>query len=71
MNQKNLRTALGAKGQPQLFCPPENLNITGAMVDDMMRDFAKEHPELRSHDSPTVPVLALLALERTFPCKPQ
>ena len=59
-------------GVPQqgLFCPPEKLTITGAMLDDMMRNFAKEHPELKSHN-PDIPMIAFLALQDIFPCKPQ
>jgi len=57
------------KGQ-ELFCPPEKLTITGAMLDDIMRSFAKEHPELKSHN-PDITHIAVLALRDTFPCKPQ
>jgi hypothetical protein len=61
---------LSPKAQQELFCPPEKLTITGAMLDDIMRSFAKEHPELKSHN-PGIPTIALLALRDTFPCKPQ
>jgi len=53
----------------RLFCPPENLMITGEMLEDMMSELGKEHPELRSQ-SLSMPMGALLALQRTFPCKP-
>ena len=62
--------ALSSKGQQGLFCPPEKLTITGAMLDDMMRNFAKEHPVLKSHN-PDIPMIAFLALQDIFPCKPQ
>jgi hypothetical protein len=57
-----------AERQPAIFCPPENLNITGPMVIDMMRELMKDHPSLG--EDPIGPV-AFFALKRTFPCKPQ
>jgi hypothetical protein len=64
--------AIESKGQPGLFCPPENLTITGAMLDDMMRNFGKEHPELKSKSYAShIPTMALFVLQDTFPCKPQ
>src|SRR5262245_24190015 len=63
-------TAALPKGQ-QLFCPPEKLNITGAMLDDMMRNFAREHPKLKGRSDINIVIGAILALQDTFPCKPQ
>src|SRR5262245_24173860 len=54
----------------QLFCPLENLNITGEMLEDMIGEYGKKHPELKSR-SLSIPTVALLVLQRTFPCKPQ
>ena len=63
--------ALWSKGQQELFCPPEKLDITGEMLEDMMRKYGEEHPELRSSQSISTPIGALLTLQGTFPCKPQ
>jgi len=64
--------ALLSKGQQPLFCPPENLTLTGDILQDLMRTFGNQHPEIRKHASGSgMVVSALLALEDTFPCKPQ
>jgi hypothetical protein len=63
---------LSLKGQPQLFCPPEKLTLTGEILQDLMRKFEDNHPEIRKHASGEGMVAAaLLALEDAFPCKPQ
>ena len=61
------------KGQQPLFCPPENLTLTGDILQDLIRTFANQHPEIRKHASGStgMEVVALLALQDTFPCKPQ
>ena len=64
--------ALSLKGQQPLFCSPENLTLTGDILQDLMRTFGNQHPEIRKHASGSgMVVSALLALEDTFPCKPQ
>ena len=65
-----LVAAAAALKKEQLFCPPDNLTLTGEMLEDIMRKYGDEHPELRSRDIP-IPIGALAALQWTFPCKSQ
>jgi hypothetical protein len=58
------------EGRQELFCPPEKLNITGEMLQDIIRDFGERHPELRSKNY-QMGTIALMAVRDTFPCKPQ
>lgn len=52
--------------EPELYCEPDALALTGAQLRDMLRAFVKKHPE-RS-DLP-IGVVVYLTMLDAFPCQ--
>jgi hypothetical protein len=58
-------SVLAHRGQPRLFCPPDDVAISPEQNAEMLRRYVRDNPRAR-----TVPAgLAMfLALEASFPC---
>jgi hypothetical protein len=57
---------LQKRGQPQLYCQPSRLTLTGPILLDMIRRTLNEQPKWSEFPPGMV---ALLTLQRTFPCQ--
>jgi hypothetical protein len=53
------------RGQPMLYCQPENLKITDTQMIDMMREAMKDKPKWG--DFP-LGMMVVATLQRAFPC---
>ena len=59
-------SALAARGERQLFCPPKTLALNTENYIKLIDDEAKR--VAKPGDNPQVGLLLLVALSRTFPC---